>query len=165
MTVFSCLEPPCVPGILNFGGTGDLWDTDSGGENIWRPIFGFNWEPVFPTHSPWTDTRIPQVKLYRYCFRVKKKNTHIFYVCFLLSFLYFSVWTYENVFICVWPNSRLNFSGMRLSSHVDTASVRACRIFQVENGVSIETLLDEKCPAGPPLYAWSKWNRTGNWLC
>lgn len=28
--------------------------------------------------------------------------------------------------------------------------MRACRIFQIENGVSIETLLDEKCPAGLP---------------
>lgn len=33
---------------------------------------------------------------------------------------------------------------------MDTANARACRIFQIENGVSIETLLDEKCPAGPP---------------
>lgn len=57
------------------------------------------------------------------------------------------------IFVCLWwPNlSQFLIYKIFFFLSEDKVNVRAGRIFQVGDGVSIETLLDEKCPVGLPF--------------
>lgn len=71
---------------------------------------------------------------------------------FFFSFLLFLEWAFilENIFSCM-ANFMSWFLIYNFPYNVNKAKLRNCRIFLVETRVSIETLLDEKCPAGSPF--------------